>query len=291
MLWKRGLMFIGLLLSGLLLVNFISAQDDATEEDAVVEVRLENYTFRPIEDIVNRPLEVTGFANGTATLPIETAIPVACSVVYGTTTEFGQLSLDQDMAGGTHAIHSPLLTDLEPDTTYYFRVQGVDDNGVVYISDVMTFTTPPAEEAVNDNLLSPENGAEIIGYSSAYGGADIDERWGVGSAFDANPGTAWSTAGDGDDAWVEVKLAQPSHISRIEFWTRFMNDGTARILSFTVTTDSGEVYGPFELLDAEQMYGFDVDFVAESLRFDVVESTGGNTGAAEIAAYGEPVSP
>lgn len=68
-----------------------------------------------------------------------------------------------------------------------------------------------------------------------------------------------------------------------------MSDGTAQIREFTVTTDSGEVYGPFVLPDASQAYQFDVDFEATTLRFAVVSSMGGNSGAVEIAVYGEPV--
>jgi hypothetical protein len=86
----------------------------------------EGYTFRPVEDIIDADLEVTNFANdGSATLPIHTSVPVTCTVVYGTTPEFGSLTLDQDMAGGTHSDHNPLLSGLEPETEYYFRVQGM----------------------------------------------------------------------------------------------------------------------------------------------------------------------
>ena len=105
-----------------------------------------DYDFRSIDEIVDEELEVMNFGNdGTATLPIHTSVPVACSVVYGTTPEFGSLSTDLDMEGGTHSDHNPLLTGLEPETEYFFRAQGVADNGVVYLSDVMTFTTPPAD--------------------------------------------------------------------------------------------------------------------------------------------------
>ena len=68
-----------------------------------------------------------------------------------------------------------------------------------------------------------------------------------------------------------------------------MSNNTAQIFAFTVTTESGDVYGPFELPDPDQPYDFDVDFEADSLRFDVVDSNGGNTGAVEIAVYGEPL--
>ncbi len=265
-----------------------AAQDDGGETSGDEEAFL--FPYEPVETILEGPLEITGFANdGTATLPIVTTIPVACTIVYGTTTEFGSLTLDQDMEGGTHSDHSPLLTGLEPETTYYFRVQGVDDSGTIYLSDIMTFTTPAFEEEENNNLASPENGAEVIGYSSAFGGAEPDARWGVNSAFDNSQNTEWSSAGDGDDAWVEVQLAEASQIDLLTYTSRVMTDGTSRVISFTVTTDSGEVYGPFEVPEGQQLSEFEVDFVAETLRFDVEESTGGNTGAVDIGVFGGPV--
>jgi len=68
-----------------------------------------------------------------------------------------------------------------------------------------------------------------------------------------------------------------------------MSNGTAQIFAFTVTTDSAEVLGPFTLEDAAQAYRFDVDVVARSLRLDVVDSSGGNTGLVEFAAFGTHV--
>lgn len=68
-----------------------------------------------------------------------------------------------------------------------------------------------------------------------------------------------------------------------------MSDGTSQVFEFTVTADDGTVYGPFEVPDANQAYSFDVDFETTTLRFDVVSSSGGNTGAVEFGVYGEYV--
>jgi hypothetical protein len=244
--------------------------------------------FHSIDEIIEQPLEVTSFANdGSASLPIHTTVPVACTIVYGTTPEFGSLSLDQDMAGGAHSDHNPVLSGLEPETTYYFRVQGVDESGVIYLSEVMTFTTPARESVDVTNLASPRLGAEIVGYSSAFGNAAPDATWGAASAFDDNPNTAWSSAGDGSNAWIEVKLAKPARITAVSFYTRSMSDGSAITLAFTVTTESGEEFGPFVVTDASQPYEFEVAFEAQTLRFDLVDTTGGNTGVVDIAVYGE----
>ena len=270
------------------IVQPVSAQNGDDEDKELIEERLSHYVIRPVEEIVDTDLLITNFeSDGTASLPIETNVPVACTIVYGETEAFGSLTLDQDMAGGTHSVHNPLLSGLKPETTYYFRVQGLDDDGVLYISDVMTFTTPAFEEEVTTNLASPDLGATVTGFSSAFGDAAIDERWGAGMAFDDNPNTQWSSAGDGDEAWIEVELAQKARIDSVEFWSRAMNDGSSITLEFTITTDDGTEYGPFELPDADEAYEFEVEIEAQTLRFDLVSTTGGNTGVVNIAVYGE----
>ena len=264
-----------------------AGQPAAPENSVQLPPGVENVNFLPIEMIVDQELEVSNFASdGSATLPVQTSAPVACSVVYGKTPAFGSLTLDQDMAGGAHADHNPILTGLEPETTYYFRLQGVDEEGNVYISETMSFTTPPQESSETENLASPEKGAVITGYSSAYGDAAPDARWGVLAAFDDNPNTEWSSNGDGNDAWVEVALARRAAIDSVAFQTRSMSDGSATTLAFTITTDSGETLGPFELPDDGRMYEFDTAVTAKTLRFNLIDTTGGNTGAVDIAVYG-----
>jgi len=89
-----------------------------------------------------------------------------------------------------------------------------------------------------------------------------------------------------------------------------MSDGTAQTFRFTDTTDQGKTFGPFgrlrvgsfgrlragpfgrlragsfDLPDADHTYTAPADFIAHRLRFDVEESSGGNTGAVEIEVYG-----
>ncbi|PJF40809.1 MAG: hypothetical protein CUN55_12325 [Phototrophicales bacterium] len=261
----------------------MAQDDDALRPDE----RIEATRFLPVESIIaDGDLRVTDFSNHTAAIHLTTSVAVACQVVYGPTQDFGQLVFDAQMADFAVIEHNPVLTDLESNTTYYYRLQGTGTDGTIYLSEVMTFTTPDFDAMTTDNLASPLNGAKIVGYSSAFGGADIDERWGAGSAFDGNPSTAWSTAGDGDNAWIEIQLAQRARIDRVEFWSRSMSDGSSITRRFTVTTEDGAVYGPFTLESADQSYIFETTIEAERLRFDLIETTGGNTGALEIAVYG-----
>ena len=290
----RNRHFLVLVVLVLLALVACSASKETPTEEAPAPVQsslTEGVIFQSIDQIVDADLIVTNFAkDGTATLPIQTSRPVACTIVYGTTPEFGSLSLDQDMAGGAHSDHNPLLSNLEPETEYYFRVQGVDDEGTIYLSETMTFTTPAQDNSQSENLASADRGAEIVGYSSAFGGAGLADRWGAGSAFDDNPNTEWSSAGDGDEAWIEVKLAGPAQVSSVEFQSRAMPDGSAITKAFTITTGQGQVFGPFSLPDPNNGYRFDLNAEAESLRFDLVETSGGNTGVVDIIVYGELLS-
>jgi hypothetical protein len=234
------------------------------------------------------PPLVTDITSVDAVLVFESNIPLACSVVYGETAEYGLIATDQDMAGGAHSDHHPLLTGLDPDTEYHFRVQGTAADGTLYMSEDFTFRTPPANETGELNLASLEEGARIVAVSSNFGGAADGEPWGAISAIDGNRGTAWSSDGDGNDAFIEIEFMQRAEIAAIEVWSRSMSDGTAQILAFSLTTDDGEVYFPFELSTAEDSVRFDVELESptQRLRLDVVDSTGGNTGLVEFAAYG-----
>ncbi|MCC6612906.1 MAG: discoidin domain-containing protein [Anaerolineae bacterium] len=282
-----------LLVAGLLLIlvalsaAFLFAQDTPTEPDELLAER--GVHVQPLEVVTESPVQILDIASDSARLNFVGLVPLACTVVYGTTTDFGSASIDQNMNGGAIVEHNPIMIGLEPDTEYFYRVQGSGEDGTLYVGEIGSFRTLPQSDEPVLNLLSPERGATVLGVSSNFGDQPDDGTWGILNAFDGNPNTAWASNGDGDSAWFEVQLGERSHITQIAFWTRLMSDGTSQIFSFTVTTDNGDVYGPFEVDDAEQTHSYDVDFDALTLRFDVVRSSGGNTGAHEIAVYGEPV--
>jgi hypothetical protein len=249
-----------------------------------------SYEVRALDGVSDAgPPQIVDITAGDAVLLFQSSIPLACSVVYGETTAYGQISVDQDMAGGAHTDHHPILSSLEPDTEYHYRVQGAAADGTLYVGEDGTFRTLPAQGGGEINLASLEAGAQVIAVSSNFGGAANDETWGANQAIDGDRATAWSSAGDGDEAFIEIELARPAELHAVEVWTRLMSDGSAQIFSFTLTTESGEVLGPFTLQDAAQAYRFDVGVTARSLRLDVVDSSGGNTGLVEFAAYGTPV--
>lgn len=247
----------------------------------------EAYDVRPIADITaDEPPQIVDITAETAVLMFTSSVPLNCVVVYGETTAYGSITSDQDMSGGAHTDHSPLLAGLMPDTVYHYRVQGSAADGTVYIGEDATFRTPSAPEQTEVNLASLDAGARVVAVSSNYGGGTNEEEWGGNSAIDGDPTTAWSSDGDGDAAFIEVALARPGELYAVEVWTRTMSDQTAQIYAFTLTTDGGEVLGPFTLPDSGRAHRFDVDVTASSLRLNVTDSSGGNTGLVEFAAYG-----
>lgn len=232
--------------------------------------------IRPIEPILAGEIDIIADPSGTtATLAVETNVAVACSVIYGVDESFGSIAVDNDMQGGAHDDHRPLLSGLTPDTEYHYILQGSDAAGTIYRSDVMSFTTPPAtESAFGVNVAIDGTVSQV---SSEFSGA-----FSAAKAIDGDLSTEWSTDGDGDAAWIEIDLGRSRTISAVAFRTRQMSDGTAVANTFTVTI-GGTTLGPFPTgADAAIL---DTAVAGRLVRVDVVETTGGNTGATEIELY------
>jgi hypothetical protein len=227
-------------------------------------------------EIQSGEVSITPDASGTtATLTVATNIDAVCAVAYGPTEVLGSLSTDQDMGGGAHDDHQAIMTGLNPETTYQYRLQGVGIDGRLYSSDLMTFTTPPAAESGAPGPNVAVDGA-VVDYSSQF-----SDAFAALNAIDGDLGTEWSSRGDGDDSYLD--LGQPVEIVGVGFHTREMSDGTAVANTFTVTID-GDTHGPFPAGPGLAMG--DVSAVGQVIRFDVDTSTGGNTGAIEVEIYG-----
>jgi len=230
------------------------------------------------EPIIVGDIIVTPDPSGTsAVLSADTTIPVACAVIYGTDDSFGQLAVDADMEGGAHEDHGPLLTGLSPDTEYQYVLQGSDASGQIYRSDIRTFRTPTAAETGLGPNVAPAG--------TATASSEFSESFSAQRAIDGNLGTEWSSAGDGDDAWIEIDLGAPTVIGAVGFRTRQMSDGTAITDTFTVTIDSTR-FGPFPT--GPEPAVLDEPVTGTVVRFEAEQTTGGNTGASEIEIYASP---
>ena len=241
---------------------------------------------RSIEEILATPVQVVDITETSATVQLETSIDVVCSVVFGIDDDYGDQSTDLDMAGRGHSVHGPRLQGLEPDTTYHFRLQGTSANGTFFVSEDMTFQTSAASSGqqpeARENLASLAAGATVLEASSQFAGSPT---WRPENALDGNPDTEWSSAGDGDNAFITVEFSGSIQIDAVGLWTRTMGS-SAQISSFLVISDDGTEFGPFEIPDGTRLYEFPVSTTTNTLRFEVITSSGGNTGLIEIAAYG-----
>ena len=272
--------------AGLSLVFALSACNPGSADPATGDRILPT-----LEDIPN------GFSGPTiisttstsATISFDSGVPTVCNAPFGLTDDYGQVATIPMLSGAT-TDHVLTFSDLDSGTTYHYQIIVTDNHGNVYQSGDFTFATDEEAEVAGDetNWLALDSGAKVIEVSSNFGGAENDQNWGANMALDNKVSTAWSSDGDGDEAFITVQLAQPVAITSMAVQTRFMTNDTAQIFSFTVTTDRGEVLGPFELDDADQAYEFKVAVVASSLRFEVESSNGGNTGFVSLAAYGTP---
>ena len=125
--FKQVTMPIVLLLAGLLLM---ACQPAATPTAAPEASSGITHETRSLEEVsTGRLPQIVDITDTDAVLIFESNIPLACSVVYGKTTDYGQIAVDQDMGGGAHTDHHPRLLGLEPDTEYHYRVQGAAADG------------------------------------------------------------------------------------------------------------------------------------------------------------------
>ena len=124
-------------------------------------------------------------------------------------------------------------------------------------------------------------GATVLKVSSVFS-PDFAAKY----AVDGDPATDWATQGDGNHAFITIDLHHTVRVSAVAFRTRSMGDGTAITKTYTVTVDGKTTYGPFKASPGSAVSR--VAFTGRVIRFSVVHSTGGNTGASEVAVYGKP---
>ena len=238
---------------------------------------------QPLEPLVPHEVEVSELTPTSATLRVTTRVDLACVVVFGRDDRFGGLALDLDMGGAAHRDHEVVMRGLEPDTAYVFRMQGSAPDGTFYASAVYAFQTPPAEDDERGwrNVASLDAGARVVEASSEFGAAFAGEH-----ALDGDPSSAWSSRGDGDEAFLTIELPESVTFVGFGVWSRTMGS-SAEILRFEVETEAGVVHGPFELPSARERFAFTARGEGQRFTLRVLDSTGGNTGLIEFAVFVE----
>ena len=214
-----------------------------------------------------------------AVVRVQTAPPTVCAIAYGRTGSLGRIANDPSMGGRAIGHHTVVLGGLKPNATYSYRLTATDAQGRVFQTrKLATFTTKPRAGASAGTDVAV--GAKVVAVSSQY---SSDYR--ATNALDGNLSTEWSSAGDGDKAFITIDLGRTRKITGVAFRTREMGDGSAITRTFDVVVDGGRRFGPFPAGDRVDPKTAKVSFSGRRLRFEVVRSTGGNTGAAEIQAF------
>lgn len=243
---------------------------------------------RPFEEIQDS--EITVEADPTSPtrgiFRVTTTEEAICAIVWGEDESFGRFNNSLAMSGTGIIQHDVILPDLEQGREYVYVLQGSTADGTLYRSDVMTFTIPVAEAA--DAAPEPDLGENIAtGAAIAEVSSEFNDAFAAANAIDGDLSSEWSSATDGDGAFITLDLGEPTELTGVAFLTRSMADGSAITEEYAVTTDAGEVLGPFPAGNPAQarITELDAPVTATTLRFEVVRSTGGNVGAVEIQVF------
>jgi len=220
-----------------------------------------------------------------ATLEFVSSVPLSCTIVYGTSKQYGHLTNDPNMSSALTINHKPILSNLKPDTLYHARVQGLDANGIMYVGKNMTFKTKKVSLTALKNNALLSNGAIISKVSSNWNNGANSSSYGANKAIDGNKATAWSSNSDGDNAFISISFPKKIKTKFIKVWTRTMSNNTAQIFSFNITNDKGEVFGPFNLPSATKAYKFELKTKTQTLKLQALKTNTGNTGLVEFEVY------
>ncbi len=219
---------------------------------------------------------------------VETTEPMICAIVWGETEALGNLNNSLAMNGTGIVDHDVYLPGALAGRTYYFQVQGSTADGTIYRSETATFTIPEGEMA-SPPTDSIDRGANLaIGATVVDVSSEFNSSFAAANAVDDSGTTEWSSAGDGDDAFITIDLGDIVEIAGVEFITRSMLDGTAITETFSVTVDDRNTYGPFSAGTAVDPNFAAIEGMGRVIRFDVDTSTGGNVGAVEVRVLGPP---
>ena len=200
------------------------------------------------------------------------------------------------------------LSGLDSNTNYTVAGCFIDTNaevccarpiplGFTTSADMDNSDEKSEEECYDDNAALLDAGASVVDVSSNYGNGDMDSSFGGNKAIDGRSASAWSSFGDGDDAYILIKLAVPLPLAGIGVWSREMV-GSSQIASFSLTLSNSNgsdrcitFLGPYDLPDTKSLYKFnlaaelDNGKIYDEIRLDVDTSNGGNTGLRTLEVY------
>ena len=217
---------------------------------------------------------------------MDTTEPMICAIVWGETESLGNFNNSLAMNGTGIIEHDVFLPGAEPGVEYFYKVQGSTADGTLYESELMTFVIPESDapESGDDDMASHGDNLALKG-TVLETSSEFSDTWAGPNAIDGDTSTEWATSGDGDDAFIIIDLASIQQVVGVEFLTRSMADGTATAAEYTVTVDEGDMFGPFPAGNLAELNFAELVTEGQVFRFDITNSTGGNTGAIEIRVF------
>ena len=244
-------------------------------------------SVRPFEDVQASEMvfENDPTFPGRGIFRVETTEPMICAIAWGESEALGRFNNSLDMNGTGIIDHNVFLPDAEPGVEYFYRVQGSTADGVLYQSELMTFALPETDSATGAATM-PEHGDNLALEATVTDvSSEFSDSWAAPNAIDDDLNTEWSTAGDGDNAFLTIDLGEEREVAGVEFLTRTMTDGSATTTSFHVVVDGSDPLGPFDAGNPANPAFNVAEFTGRILRFEVETTTGGNTGAIEIRVF------
>jgi hypothetical protein len=188
--------------------------------------------------------------------------------------------------------HRVPLEDLPAGTRIHYRAVATTRSGVTYRSDAASFETLPVDAdasptAAMSNVALLAAGSRVLAVSSNFADADNGGAWGADAVLDGQMATEWSTNGDGDEAFVEIDLGRERDLLAVAYRSRRMSDGSSIVTRYRLVLGDGSVLGPFSAPDPNLRYEvlLDAPVRASRVRFEAVETSGGNTGGREIELF------
>lgn len=206
---------------------------------------------------------------------------------YGTTTEYGSESEPIDLTGESGTLEVPItVEDLEPNTTYHFRVGIADGEEVVYGED-MTFKTTTSFEA--ETLTATSVGA----YSATLNGSIFKKYKAFGMAgYEYGTTTEYGSESEpifltGESGTIEVPFTveglEPNTTYHYRVGVVGNNGKVFYGKDLTVTTAQHALFAPSPLLGSYPLL-----FELESIEDDPItfELEGGDFSCESLTAVG-----
>lgn len=203
-------------------------------------------------------------------LQFATPVRSDCIIEYGPTDAYGEVvPCGSEMT----ASHDVLLTGLEPNATYHYRVILLDQDGRFYRSGDETFRFDPV--TVEDPEIANRS---VVVNASDESPVNIPE-----TASDDDEDTSWEPE-SGNESFIRFTFDEEKEADSFGIMLDVANE--TGYIKFDLYVDSSR-YGVFEVISrGEEIHTFELSTSGTVFEIDVLE-TDGDVGISEFEVYPE----